>query len=61
MKAVKFKFDTRVDSGLMYLVYQNEGQGFISLWVKTLDRFYNLPLMKNFHQTFLNNCKGDKV
>ena len=56
MKAVKLKFSTHMDNGLMYRVYQNPGQGLI-----TLDMFYNLPLMKNFHHTFLKNCKGYKV
>ena len=62
MKAVKFKLDTHMDSGLMmYCVYQNQSQGPITLGVTSLDRFYNLPLMKNFHHTFLKNCKGFKV
>ena len=42
-----------MESGLMYHVYQNQGQGPIT----PLDRFYNLPLMKNFQLAFLKNCK----
>ena len=61
MKAVKLKFGTYMDIGLMYLVYQNEGQGPITRTVSSLDRFYNLPLMKSFCHTFLKNCKGYKV
>ena len=44
----------------MYHVYQNQGQGPITLRVTSLDMFYNLPFMKIFH-TFLKNCKGYKV
>ena len=35
----------------MLCVYQNLG-------VKSLDRFYKVPLMKHFCYTFLKNCKG---
>ena len=59
MKAVKLKLATHMDNGLMYRVYKNQGQELITL--AFLDRFYNLPLMKNFHFTFLKNCKGYKV
>ena len=31
MKAVKLKHGTHMDSGLMYFVYQNQGQGPITL------------------------------
>ena len=48
-KALKLKLGTCMHSGLMYPVYQNQGQGPITLRVASLDRFYNLPLMKNFH------------
>ena len=41
MKAVKLKLSTYMDSGLMYLVYQNQGQGPIIRRVTSLDRFYN--------------------
>ena len=61
MKAVKLKLGTRTDNGLMYCVNQNQGQELITLGVTSLDRFYNLPLMKNFCHTFLKNCKGYKV
>ena len=47
MKAVKLKPSTHVHSGLVYRVYQNQGQGPIivelnpiTLGVKSLDRFY---------------------
>ena len=40
MKAIKLKFDTLMDNGLLYPVYQNQGQGPIALGVKSLDRFY---------------------
>ena len=43
-----------------YYVYQNQGQGHVTLGVTYLDRFYNLPLMKNFHHTFLKNYQGYK-
>ena len=49
LKAVKMKLDTHIDNGLMYRVYQNQGQG-------TLTRGYNLPLMKIFRHTFLKLC-----
>ena len=60
MKAVKLKLGTNMDNGLMYCVYQKHGQELITLGVTSLDRFYNLPLMKNFHHIFLKNCKGYK-
>ena len=61
MKAVKLKLGIRVDSGVMYRVYQNHAQGPLTLEVTSLDRFYNLPLMKNLRHTFLKSCKGYKV
>ena len=42
----------------MYCVYQNQGQGPISLGVASIDRFYNFPLMKHFCRTFLKNYMG---
>ena len=60
MKAVKLTLGTHMDNGLMYCVYQNQGQGPITLGVTSLDKFYDLPLMKNFNHTFLKNCKGYK-
>ena len=45
----------------MYHVYQNQGEGPITLRVTFLDRFYNLPFLKSFRHTFLKNCKGYKV
>ena len=55
------KLDTDMDSWLLYLVYQNPGQGHITFGITSPDRFYNLPLMKHFCHTFLKNCKGNKV
>ena len=57
MKAVKLKLG--MDNGLMYHVFQNQGQELIILGVTSLVRFYNLPLMKKKNRhTFLKNCKG---
>ena len=61
MKAAKLKFGTHMNNGLMYYVYQSEGQGPISLGVTFLYSFYNLTLMKNFRHIFLKSCKGHKV
>ena len=61
MKAVKLKLGTNMDNGLMYCVYWNQGQGLITLGVTSLDWFYNLPLMKNFHYRFLRNYEICKV
>ena len=41
-----------MDFGLLHRVYQNQGQGPITLGVTSLDRFYNLPLMKTFVALF---------
>ena len=57
-ESVKFKFGKYMDNGLMYLVYQSQGQELITLRVTSLDMFYHLPFMKNFCHTFLKNCKG---
>ena len=46
---------------VLYRVYQNKGQGPITLGVTSADMFYNLPLMKIFCPTFHKNCKGNKV
>ena len=61
MKAVKLKLGTHMDSGLMYRVYQNQGQRPVTPRVTPLHRFYNLPLMKNFRHILLKNCKGYTV
>ena len=61
MKALKLKLDTCIDSGLLYYVYQNQGQGPITLEVTSHDRFYKFPFMKNSCHTFSKNCKGNKV
>ena len=52
MKAVKLKLGTHIDNGLMYRVYQNQGQEIITLGVTSLDRFYNLPFNKKFSSHF---------
>ena len=61
MKAVKLKLGTHMDSRLMHRVYQNQGEGPITLGATSLDTFYNLPLINSFCRTFLKNCKGNKV
>ena len=61
MKAIKLKFGTHMDSGLLYCVYQNQDQGPITLGVTSFNVFYNFPSMKNISYTFLKNCKGNKV
>ena len=61
MKAVKLKLGTHMDSGLVYRVYQNQGQGPITLWANPLIGFRISLLMKYFCHTFLKNCKGYKV
>ena len=61
MKVVKLKLGTNMDNGLMYRVYQIQGQELITLGVTSLDRFYSLPLMKNFRHTFLKSSKSYKV
>ena len=38
------KSGTRMDSGLMYLVFRNQDQGPITHGLKSLDRFYNTML-----------------
>ena len=60
-KTVKLKLGAHMHNGLMYCVYENQGQGLITLGVTSLDRFYNLALRKKFRHTFLKNCKGYKV
>ena len=52
MESVKLKLGTHMDSGLIYCLYQNQSQEIIILGVTSLDRFYNLPLMKFFRHTF---------
>ena len=61
MIALKLKLGTHIYSGLLYHIYQNQGQGPITLGVTFLDRLYNLPLMKKFFPTFLKNYKVNKV
>ena len=39
-------------------VYQNQGQGPITIGVKSLDRFYKFPLMKKNCHTILKNYKA---
>ena len=61
VKAVKLKLGLHMDNGLIYCVYHNQGQGPITIGITSIDRLNNLPLMNNFHHTFLKNCKGYKV
>ena len=42
-RVTKLKPGIQMDSGLMYCVYQSQGQGPITLGVTSLDRLYNLP------------------
>ena len=48
MIALKLEHGAHMDSGLLYHIYQNLGQGPITLGATSLDRLYNLPLMKKF-------------
>ena len=43
VRITKLKPGAHMGSGLMYCVYQNQGQKSITLGVKSLNRFYNLP------------------
>ena len=61
VRATKMKLGTHIPSGLMYCVYQNQGQGPITLGVASLNRFYNVPLMKNFCFRILRNYDSCKV
>ena len=61
MTFVKLKRGTYMDNGLIYLLYPNQGQGPITLGFTSLDRFYNLLLMKNFCYRFLRNCECCKI
>ena len=54
MKALKLKLGTHMNSGLVYCVYQNQGQGPITLGVTSLDRFYKFPLMHFFFVPFFS-------
>ena len=58
MKALKLKLGTHMDSGLVYCVYQNQGQGPITLGVTSLDRFYKFPLMHFFLSHFSQKLYG---
>ena len=55
------KLGTHKDKGLMYRVKRNQEQGRITLGIKYLDRFYNLPLMKNFRYRFSGTMKAIKL
>ena len=58
----KLKLGTHMPTGLMYRVYQNQGQGPITLGVTSLDRFYNLPFIKkNFVTDFSRTMKVVKL
>ena len=52
MIAFKLKLGTHMDSGLLYHIYQNHGQGLITLGVTFLDRLYNVPLIKKNLSSF---------
>ena len=62
---------THMDNGLMYCVYQNQGQGPITFElnpvvgfksaINEVDRFNNLLSMKNFRYRFLINYESCKV
>ena len=64
MKAVKLKLGAHMGNGLMYCVYQNQAlyqdQGPITLSVASLDKFYNLPLTKNFITLFSRTVRVTK-
>ena len=61
MKAVKLKLGTHMHNELMYPVYQNQGQGPITLGVTFLDVFYHLSLVKTFCYRFLRNFESYKI
>ena len=61
MIALRLKLGTHMDSGLLHHMYQNQGPGPMTLGVTSLNRSYNLPLMKKICPTFLKNCTGNKV
>ena len=61
MKVVNLKRGTHMDNGLMCRVYRNQLLGPITFGVASFDRFYNLPLMKNFRSRFLRNCRSRKI
>ena len=48
------KLDTHIDNRLMYRVYQNQGQGSITLGVTSFDRFNNLPFSETMKAVKLN-------
>ena len=54
MKAVKLKLGTHMDSWLLYCVYQNQGQGPITLGGTSLDRFYNYPINEKKNVTLFS-------
>ena len=56
------KLGTNVNNGMiMYCVYRKQGQGPITLGVTSFDRFYNLPLLKNFRYRFRRNYESCKL
>ena len=58
MKAVNLKLGTHMDSRLMYSVYQNQGQGLVTLRVPSLVRFYNFAINETFLSHFSQELKG---
>ena len=73
MKSIRYRFlrnyeNSKVETWYTHgqwadVLYLSEsGPRAYNSWIFTsLDRFYNLPLMKNFHHTFLKYFKCNKV
>ena len=61
MKTVKLKLGTHMDSGLMYDVYQIQGQGPITLGVTSLDRFYNFSMNDSLVTLFSRTVQVTKL
>ena len=61
-ESCKLKTGKQMDSGLMYPIYQNQGQGPISLRVTYLDTFYNSAIIeKNFVTLFSRTVRVTKL
>ena len=61
VRVTKLKLGIHMSNGLMYHVYLNQGQGPITLGVTSLDRFYNILLMKIFITDFSGTMKVVKL
>ena len=61
MEAVKLKVGILMDSGWMYGVYLNQGQGPITLTVTSLDRFYNFAIREKFCHLFSRTVRVTKL